>query len=161
MVGLFFFFKQKTAYEMRISDWSSDVCSSDLPETGYGYIEAGNEIDGHPGVNAVATFTEKPDLATARAYVDGGRHFWNSGIFLFAARTYNDELATHAPEIANCCAAAMAGVHADGLFLRPHHASSLASPNISVDYAVMERTNRAVVVSVAMGWSDVGSWDAL
>src|SRR3546814_11795412 len=75
------------------------------PETGYGYIEAGNEIDGHPGVNAVATFTEKPDLATARAYVDGGRHFWNSGIFLFAARTYNDELATHAPEIANCCAA--------------------------------------------------------
>ncbi len=133
------------------------------PETGYGYIEAEADADAavHPGVRGVAAFTEKPDPATAHAYVDGGRHFWNSGIFLFTAGAYLDELRAHAPEIASCCSAAMAAVNADGQFLRPHRASFLASPNISIDYAVMERTERAVVVPVEMGWSDVGSWDAL
>ncbi len=131
------------------------------PETGYGYIEVGTAIDGIGGVDRVARFVEKPDAATAAAFVAGGRHLWNGGIFLFRADRYLAELATHAPDVAAACAEAMAGAATDGQFVRPEPAAFSASPNISIDYAVMERTDHAAVVPVEMGWSDVGSWGAL
>ena len=131
------------------------------PETGYGYIELGNALDGLPGVNAVARFVEKPDATTAAAFIAGGHHAWNGGIFLFTAAAYLDTLTAHAPAIAAACALAMQSATVDGPFVRPDRAAFLASPNISIDYAVMERATNAAVVPVEMGWSDVGSWGAL
>lgn len=129
-------------------------------ETGYGYIEIGQALD-TAGVHAVARFVEKPDARTAQAYVEGGKHAWNGGIFLFTARSYLAALEAHAPEIASACAVAMAEAQTDGCFVRPNRTAFLGSPNVSIDYAVMERTDAAAVVPVEMGWSDVGSWDAL
>ncbi len=131
------------------------------PETGYGYIEAGDALAGAPGVEQVARFVEKPDRPAAEAFVAGGRHVWNGGIFLFRADRFLAELVAHAPDVARAAAAAMAGASRDGPFVRPDASSFLASPSISVDYAVMERTDRAALVRVDMGWSDVGSWGAL
>jgi len=131
------------------------------PETGYGYIELGAPLVGLPGISAIARFVEKPDLATAQSFVDGGRHAWNGGIFLFGARAYLDELQAYAPAVGDACVAAMAVATSDGVFIRPERAAFLASPNISIDYAVMEHTDHAAVVPVEMGWSDVGSWGAL
>lgn len=129
-------------------------------ETGFGYIETGAPLDGLPGVAAVAAFVEKPDAATAAAYVAGGRHLWNGGLFLLGARAYLSELARHAPEIARAAAAAMERPALDGAFIRPG-AAFRDAPAVSIDYAVMEKTDRAAVVAVDMGWSDVGSWQAL
>lgn len=131
------------------------------PETGYGYIEIGAPLAGFPRVHAVARFIEKPDADVARALVAGGAHAWNGGIFLFRARAYLAALDAHAAAIADACAAAMAAATTDGRFVRPERAAFLACPNVSIDYAVMERTDRAAVVPVDMGWSDVGSWGAL
>ena len=131
------------------------------PETGYGYIEAGPRLDDLDGVERVARFVEKPDLATAQAFVADGRHLWNGGIFLFRADRYVSELTAHVPAIADAIGAAMAGAVRDGHFVRPQRAAFLACPNISIDYAVMEPTDRAAMVRVDMGWSDVGSWGAL
>lgn len=130
------------------------------PETGYGYIEASPETSRHAARN-VARFVEKPDLSTAETYVASGRHYWNCGIFLFTAKAYLEELDRFAPDIA--CAARKAMDHAapDGVFLRPQAQAFARSPSISIDYAVMEKTNRAQVVPVDMGWSDVGSWNSL
>ena len=131
------------------------------PETGYGYIEAGPTLPGIAGVERVECFVEKPDAATAAAFVGGGRHLWNGGIFLFRADRYLDELSAHAPAVAAACAAAMTEATRDGTFVRPMRDAFLGSPNISIDYAVMEHTDRAALVRVDMGWSDVGSWGAL
>lgn len=131
------------------------------PETGYGYIEIGAPLAGISGVHGVARFVEKPDAARAKAFVDGGKHAWNGGIFVFRASDYLNALGDHAPAIAAACATAMAKATTDGLFTRPDKAAFVASPNISIDYAVMEQTNKAAVVPVEMGWSDVGSWSAL
>jgi mannose-1-phosphate guanylyltransferase / mannose-6-phosphate isomerase len=129
------------------------------PETGYGYIQRGSALA--DGVFAVARFVEKPDAATAASYVADGGYAWNAGIFLFKAAAYLDELRAQAPEVAASAEAAMANASTDGVFVRPEKGAFAASPNISVDYAVMERTPKACVVPVDMGWSDVGSWDAL
>lgn len=131
------------------------------PETGYGYIEAAQALGGLPGVHSVARFTEKPDGDTAQAYVAGGKHYWNSGIFLFMARAYLQELELHAPAVAENCRAAMTSAVTDGHFVRPNRDDFIASTNISIDHAVMERTDKAAVVPVAMGWSDLGSWDSV
>ena len=131
------------------------------PETGYGYIEAGDSLPAMAGVEHVVRFVEKPDSATAAGFVAGGRHLWNGGIFLFRADRYLSELATLAPEINAASAAAMAGATRDGTFVRPATAPFVACPNVSIDYAVMERTEHAALVRVDMGWSDVGSWGAL
>lgn len=133
----------------------------DAPETGYGYIELGPLLDRLDGVHEVAGFVEKPDVGKAKVLVESGRHFWNAGIFAFAAATYLDELARHAPDIATACAESMRGATVDRLFTRPARAAFLASPSTSIDYAVMEVTDRAAVVPIDIGWSDVGSWDAL
>jgi len=131
------------------------------PETGFGYIEQGAPLADMPGVMAVARFVEKPDLATARGYVADGRHFWNSGIFLFTARSYLDALKQYAPDIAASLDTAMAGAATDGSFVRPADDAFLHCRSTSIDYAVMEPSDRATVVPVSFAWSDVGSWDAL
>jgi mannose-1-phosphate guanylyltransferase / mannose-6-phosphate isomerase len=131
------------------------------PETGYGYIEIGAALSGFGDVFNVARFVEKPDAKRARAFVDSGHYAWNGGIFAFTARTYLDSLARYAPVVASSCALAMSGAKLDEKFTRPDATAFLSAPDISIDYAVMEHTDRAAVVPVEMGWSDVGSWSAL
>jgi mannose-1-phosphate guanylyltransferase/mannose-6-phosphate isomerase len=128
------------------------------PETGYGYIKA-KPVGDAPV--PVVSFVEKPDLETARQYVDGGEHFWNSGIFLFKAKAYLDELQKHAPEMFEACRQSIEKGVDSGDFIRPDSDSFTASPNDSIDYAVMEKTDLAMMVPLAAGWSDVGSWAAL
>lgn len=128
------------------------------PETGFGYIRRGAALT---DAYRLDRFVEKPDRATAQAYLDGGEHYWNSGIFLFRADVYLDALARHAPDILRQARAAHAGACVDLDFLRLDHDSFCASPADSIDYAVMEKIDDGVVVPLDAGWSDVGSWDAL
>jgi mannose-1-phosphate guanylyltransferase / mannose-6-phosphate isomerase len=131
------------------------------PETGYGYIEMGAPLAEAPGVNAVARFVEKPDAAQAEALVQGGRHLWNSGMFVFTARTLLNELETHAPDVLPPVMEAVKGRKTDLDFIRLDVRAFSACPSISLDYAVAEKTNHAAVVPADLGWSDVGSWNAL
>src|SRR5690606_27798957 len=131
----------------------------DNPETGYGYIRRGDALG--DAVYRVAEFVEKPDLATAQGYLAAGDYSWNSGMFLFAARRYLDELAQHAPDILAAARRALDGAKADLDFIRVDGDAFAASPSDSIDYAVMEKTARAAVVPVSCGWSDIGSWSAL
>ncbi len=130
-------------------------------ETGYGYICKGRPVAGVAGAFAVAGFVEKPDTAAAERYLASGDYFWNSGIFLFPAALYLAEIGHLRPEMLAACEAALAGARSDSDFIRLDKAAFAACPSDSIDYAVMERTTRAAVVPVAMGWSDLGSWDAL
>jgi mannose-1-phosphate guanylyltransferase/mannose-6-phosphate isomerase len=131
------------------------------PETGYGYIERGDPVPDAPGVYDVARFLEKPDAATAARLVQGGRHLWNSGMFVFTARTLLEQLALHAPAVLDAVRRSVANRRADLDFIRLEEAAFQAAPSISLDYAVAERTDRAAVVPADLGWSDVGSWSAL
>jgi mannose-1-phosphate guanylyltransferase/mannose-6-phosphate isomerase len=131
------------------------------PETGYGYIHRGPPLAGVDGAFAVAAFVEKPDSERAREYCASGEYLWNSSIFMFPARLYLDELERRRPEIVAACRQALAGASRDKDFLRLGKAAFEAGPSDSIDYAVMEHTTHAAVVPAAMGWSDVGSWDAL
>jgi mannose-1-phosphate guanylyltransferase len=131
----------------------------DAPETGYGYIQVGEEIA--PGVNRVARFVEKPSRDKAEAMVAAGDHAWNGGIFLFRADAYLAALSDYAPDMLSACQAAMAKARHEGQRLFPDAATFAQSPSDSIDYAVMEKAERVAVVPVSMGWSDVGSWDAL
>ena len=133
----------------------------DRPETGYGYICCGAPLGAHNDVHQVDRFVEKPDLATAETYLANGNYVWNSGIFLFSAAGFLEELAEFEPEMASAAEDAVSGGAWDSLFFRPEREAFRRSPSNSVDYAVMERTRRAAVVPVDMGWSDVGSWAAL
>jgi mannose-1-phosphate guanylyltransferase/mannose-6-phosphate isomerase len=133
----------------------------DRPETSYGYIHAGEPLPGLVGVRTVDLFVEKPDLATAADYLAAGTYFWNSGMFLFRARTCLAEIERFEPSILEACRGALAGARRDLDFLRLEATAFKSSPSISIDYAVMERTDRAAVVPVDMGWSDVGAWNAL
>jgi mannose-1-phosphate guanylyltransferase/mannose-6-phosphate isomerase len=131
----------------------------DRAETGYGYIQA--SPDGSSAVVPVRSFVEKPDIETARAYVEGGEHFWNSGMFLFSARSYLDNLSRFAPKIYEICAKSIEN-RVDGEdFLRPDAAVFRQCPSDSVDYAVMEKTGDAAMLPLDAGWSDIGSWAAL
>jgi len=125
------------------------------PETGYGYIEAG------PGgeVRPVVRFVEKPDAETAARYVASGRFLWNSGMFVFRAGEVRAEIERFAPDVAASVAACMAKSERAGRFLLSE--SFEKAPSISFDHAVMEHTDRAVVVPIDVGWSDVGSWSTL
>ncbi|MDD2053715.1 mannose-1-phosphate guanylyltransferase/mannose-6-phosphate isomerase [Pseudomonas putida] len=129
------------------------------PETGYGYIEQGVSIGG--GGFAVNRFVEKPDLPTARDYLAGGNYFWNSGMFMFRARRYLEELECFRPDILAACRQALAGGSQDMYFTRVDQAAFAACPEDSIDYAVMEKTADAVMVALDAGWSDIGSWSAL
>lgn len=129
-----------------------------FPETGFGYIEQGEPL-GDKGFT-VAHFVEKPDQMKAQAMLDQGGFLWNSGMFLLRASTYLQELEQHAPAIAAACRTAWAEHANDGAFCRPGKNSFLSAPADSIDYAVMEHTDRAAVVPLATGWSDFGSWEA-
>ncbi|RDZ27111.1 mannose-1-phosphate guanylyltransferase/mannose-6-phosphate isomerase [Lysobacter silvisoli] len=131
----------------------------DYAETGYGYILRGAAL-GEDSYR-IERFVEKPDLATAQRYLDEGTYAWNSGMFLFRARSYLDELAQRAPAIHAAARAAFDAAHADLDFLRLDADAFAASPSDSIDYAVMEKTDRAAVVPVSCGWSDIGSWSSL
>ena len=131
------------------------------PETGYGYIEVGPVLDDVPGVHALAAFVEKPDPVRAEALVADGRHLWNAGMFVATAGTLLSELDRHAPDVLVATRRAVAERSTDLDFIRLHPEAFAAAPDISIDYAVAERTDRAAVVPADLGWSDVGSWDAL
>ena len=132
------------------------------PETGYGYIRrATGKAATDRDAFKVAEFVEKPDLKTAQKYVDSGDYFWNSGMFLFRASRFIEELKTHRPDILSACERAMAHAANDVDFVRPDKTAFLGCPDDSIDYAVMEKTRHAVVVPLDCGWSDVGSWSAL
>ena len=131
------------------------------PETGYGYIERGEPLREAPGVHAVARFIEKPDAATAVRLIADGWHLWNSGMFVFTARTLLAELAAHAPNVLPPVRQAVEARRADLDFIRLDETAFAAAPSISLDYAVAERTQLAAVVPADIGWSDVGSWSAL
>jgi len=127
------------------------------PETGYGYIERGAD-KGRWSV--VDNFVEKPDLATAKRYVESGRYLWNSGMFVCTPRTFLEELERHANRIFSACVRALDEAGSDEDFTRLGSAF-LDCPSDSIDYAVMEKTKKAAVVPLDAGWSDVGSWSAL
>lgn len=129
------------------------------PETGYGYIQMGSAVG--TGVHAVQRFVEKPDAARAAAMIDSGDHVWNGGIFLFRADTYLGAVAEYAPEIGAAAGDAMSKAERSGNQLRPDYESFAACPADSIDYAIMEKAPKVAVAPVGMGWSDVGSWDAL
>ncbi|HTK34065.1 MAG TPA: AGE family epimerase/isomerase [Caulobacteraceae bacterium] len=127
--------------------------------TAYGYIEAGDTLPEAPGVFALKRFVEKPDAATARAYIDAG-YLWNSGNFVFAGSTLVEELSHYAPDVMQAVDAALAEAAHEGAAVRLGD-SFRKAPKISIDYAVMERTDRAAVAPVDFTWSDLGAWDAV
>ena len=129
------------------------------PETGFGYIQHA-EVIGDNGFR-VERFVEKPDAATAKTYLAAGNYAWNSGMFLFKAQRYLDELEQYAPAMHAASQAAFKQAKTDLDFVRVDKEAFAASPDNSIDYTVMEKTTRAAVVPVSCGWSDIGSWDAL
>ncbi|KIL05831.1 mannose-1-phosphate guanyltransferase [Stutzerimonas stutzeri] len=129
------------------------------PETGYGYIEQGEPVGS--GGYAVTRFVEKPDLAIAQHYLANGHYFWNSGMFMFRASRYLQELERFQPAILAACRTALAGGQQDMHFTRVDHDAFAACPEDSIDYAVMEKTADAAMVPLDAGWSDIGSWSAL
>jgi len=131
------------------------------PETGYGYIQRGGALPGIDGAFKVQRFVEKPDAETAARYLSDGGYFWNSGMFVFRADVLLEETARHAPKIMPAVREAVAKAKRDGDFIRLDADSFACAPNISIDYGVMEHTDRAALVPCAIGWSDVGSWSSL
>jgi mannose-1-phosphate guanylyltransferase / mannose-6-phosphate isomerase len=140
----------------------------DRPETGYGYIKRGQCVAGSPPdadlenrAFAVCEFTEKPEYEKACSYVASKEYFWNSGMFMFQPSVYLQELAAFSPQILTVCREAYDKSRRDLDFIRLEEKSFSSCPNISVDYAVLEKTSRAAVIPVDVGWSDVGSWLSL
>ncbi len=130
----------------------------DGPNTGYGYIKAGQELE--TGM-AVAEFVEKPDAATAQQYVDSKNYLWNSGMFMFKASRFLEELEKHNPEMLAICKKAIESESKDLDFIRIDADIFATCPDDSIDYAVMEKTHKAAMVPLDAGWSDVGSWSSL
>jgi mannose-1-phosphate guanylyltransferase / mannose-6-phosphate isomerase len=139
------------------------------PETGFGYIKSGSLLadseDGQSEKDAatynVSAFIEKPDSTTAETYLNDGGYYWNSGMFVFTAGRYLQELEAHRPEMLAAVKCAWQGRQDDLGFCRPDTAAFAESPSESIDYAVMQTTRRAGMVPASFGWSDVGSWEAL
>jgi mannose-1-phosphate guanylyltransferase/mannose-6-phosphate isomerase len=135
----------------------------DRPETGYGYIRKGQSVPDHTdsGACLVREFVEKPDIEKARAYVESGEYFWNSGIFMFRASAFLNELGRLHPEILTACRDSYEKAKRDLDFTRLEETAFSSCPNISIDYAVMEKTPHAAVIPLAVGWSDMGSWPSV
>ncbi|MBC2668398.1 mannose-1-phosphate guanylyltransferase [Novosphingobium piscinae] len=159
------------AAELAAQDWLvSFGIEARAPETGFGYLKRGEPIGAGPG-SRVAQFVEKPDLARARQFLASGDYAWNGGIFAFRAGFFLSELARHRPDIAAAARAAAAGGQkaggqkaagqGAGAQFHPDAAAFAAIRSESVDYAVMEHTDRAAMVPADMGWSDIGNWEAL
>ncbi len=131
------------------------------PETGFGYMQAEAVHGDGSGPRRVLRFVEKPDAATAQGYLDVGGYYWNSGMFLFRASRYLEELERFRPDILDAVRRALAEGRRDGDFVRLDKHAFAACPSDSIDYAVMEKTGAAMVLPVDIGWNDVGSWSAL
>jgi mannose-1-phosphate guanylyltransferase/mannose-6-phosphate isomerase len=131
------------------------------PETGYGYVKRGEGLSDDKSLYAVSEFVEKPDLETAQAYIESANYYWNSGMFLFKASVFLEELEKFNADILTACKLALDGSQHDLDFIRLDKKSFKACPSDSIDYAVMEKTKNAVVVPLDAGWNDVGSWDSL
>ncbi len=129
------------------------------PETAYGYIKVKERT--RDGVYPIDRFVEKPDFSTAESYVRTGQYYWNCGIFAFRAETYLRELDRFSPEMASACEKAVKTAQNDGDFVRPSRPLLAACPSNSIDYAVMEKTDRSIMTLLQSSWNDVGSWDAL
>lgn len=127
--------------------------------TGYGYIQSGEKID--HGLLAVKSFKEKPDTGTAQQFISQGNYLWNSGIYAFKASVFIDEIKKYHPDILECARKALAKAKEDFDFLRLDQGEFGKCPDISIDYAIMEHTDKAVVLTMDAGWSDVGSWDSV
>jgi mannose-1-phosphate guanylyltransferase/mannose-6-phosphate isomerase len=132
----------------------------DSPHTGYGYIQRGDALAGTTA-RQVARFVEKPDAATAQRFLASGDHFWNSGMFLFSARQFVEELEQYRPDMLAACRRALEGGEHDLDFCRLDKAAFADCPSDSIDYALMERTPNAAVVPAEIGWNDIGAWSAL
>ena len=130
-------------------------------DTGFGYIQSGEEMQNAAGVRRVLRFVEKPKAEIAERMVADGQHFWNAGIFLFRADSFLEEAMLHAPAIAIAALQAVALADRDGIRIAANAEALESCPSESVDYAVMEHSERVAVVPMAPGWSDLGSWDAL
>lgn len=138
----------------------------DLPETGYGYIKKGSLVGnstepGYQEAYEIEEFVEKPDLQTARTYLESGLYFWNSGMFMFKASKAIAELKSYSPGIFAACEAAFHQGERDLDFFRLNKKEFDACPSDSIDYAIMEKTARGITVPLDAGWNDIGSWDAL
>ncbi len=131
----------------------------DAPETGYGWIKVGDPLS--TGVHRVERFVEKPPLDAAQAMLASGDHVWNGGIFLFRADRFLEALGRFVPDMLTAAQESMDRADRDGVCIRPDADAFARCPSDSIDYAVMERDDRVAVAPVAMGWNDVGSWDAL
>lgn len=147
---------------LRLADAGKLVTFGIVPkqaETGYGYIEKGDTLP--DGSYTVRRFVEKPNIETARDYVGSGNYFWNSGMFMFRASRYLEELGRFQPAILAACQKALDGAKDDLHFIRVDHDAFVACPEDSIDYALMEKTSDAVMVPLDAGWSDIGSWSAV
>jgi len=142
---------------------------ANFPETGYGYIKRGAAISGvatsvegyQEAAYKVDSFVEKPDREKAERYLDSGEYYWNSGMFLFKASRFLEELKKFSPEILTSCQESIDKAKIDLDFLRVDEQAFANCPSESIDYAVMEKTDNAVVVPLDAGWSDIGSWSAI
>ncbi len=149
----------QAAWALAREDWLvSFGITPDAPETGFGYIKRAGEL---PGGFKVEKFVEKPDLERARAFLADGGYSWNGGIFAFRAGFVMEQLQEFRPDIAEPVARAVAGGINKGARFHPDPAAFGEAGNESIDYALMEKTARAAMVPVAMGWSDIGNWQAL
>lgn len=151
----------KAAAALAADDWLvSFGIAATAPETGFGYLKQGAPIDGSAG-HRVERFVEKPDLERARGFLADGGYSWNGGIFAFRAGHFLDELARHRPDIAEAVRAAVVGGREAGNEFHPDPQAFAQIAGESVDYAVMEKTDRAAMVPAVMAWSDIGNWQAL
>ncbi|WCE29865.1 mannose-1-phosphate guanylyltransferase/mannose-6-phosphate isomerase [Vibrio sp. SCSIO 43137] len=158
----------KTAFQSSVNKALDEALNGNLvtfgivptgPETGYGYIQRGEVTE--KGSYKVAKFVEKPQLKIAEEYVKSGGYYWNSGCFMFKASVFLEELKIHSKDVYDSCQRASKNITTDIDFIRIDKSEFLKCPDDSVDYAVMEHTEKAVVVPMDAGWSDVGSWSAL
>jgi mannose-1-phosphate guanylyltransferase len=131
------------------------------PATGFGYIAASKGAKDNEGIRPVARFVEKPELAKAEAMLAEGGHYWNAGIFLASTGTWREELRHHVPAILEAATEALERGECETPVIRVDEQAFARSPAMSIDYAVMEHSDRVAVVPVSMGWSDVGSWEAV
>lgn len=131
------------------------------PETGFGYIQRGEELAGVPGAYAIVEFVEKPDAARAESYVESGNYAWNSGMFVFPVRRLLEQMGQFQPELLASCRESVSNANRDLNFTRLEETSFARAPSISIDHALMEKTQSAAVVTCEIGWSDIGSWGAL
>ena len=131
------------------------------PETGYGYIEQGQPLTDFAETYQVAAFAEKPSSETAQRYLDGGKHLWNAGIFMFKASIFLHELETYNPAILAACGKTLKQAQRDMDFVRLNKSEFEACPSDSIDYAVIEHTRHAATIPLSAGWNDVGAWSAV